>query len=173
MTVEPPVATPALGDAWLREVYALYWHPMVRLAALVLGGSEDADEVVQDAIVALYARRDRFGDPRAAGRYLRASVINRCRSVHRHAAVVRRTRIDGEPPEEPDAAALRHDAGDRVLAELRRLPQRQREVLILRYYAEESEAEIAAALGISKGAVKSHAHRGMQALRAAMAKEDE
>lgn len=161
---------PAADDAWLHEVYAIHWRRLVRLATLMLDGTGEAEEVVQDAIVALYARRDRFGDAASAGGYLRTAVVNRCRSLHRHRAVVNRTQGPDLPtPEEPDAAAVRHDEGAHVLAALRGLPQRQREVLILRYFAEASEAEIADALGISRGTVKSHAHRGLGALRGVLA----
>jgi RNA polymerase sigma factor (sigma-70 family) len=67
--------------------------------------------------------------------------------------------------------AAQADEDARVLAALRRLPRRQQEVLVLRYYADASEAEIAEALGVSRGAVKSHAHRGIAALREALAGE--
>lgn len=157
-------------EAWLRDVYDAHWTVMVRLASLMLDGTGEAEEIVQDAIVAIYARRAQFPDAASAGGYLRTAVVNRCRSVHRHRAVVNRTRPHELPtPEQPDAVAIRRHVGDHVMAALRVLPQRQREVLILRYYAGASEAEIADALGISRGAVKSHAHRGMQALRTALA----
>ena len=65
----------------------------------------------------------------------------------------------------PDERALQAETSDEVMAALRRLPQRQQEVLVLRYYSELSEAEIAEALGISRGAVKSHSSRGVAALR--------
>jgi RNA polymerase sigma factor (sigma-70 family) len=94
-------------------------------------------------------------------------VVNRSRSALRHRAVAQRS----APPPAPAPAsaeqgallALEHAA---VLAALRRLPRRQREVLVLRYYADLSEAEIADAIGVSRGAVKSHASRAMAALRA-------
>lgn len=158
------------AEGWLRDVYDTHWAPMVRLAALMLDSRGEGEEIVQDAILAVYDRRDQFPDARSAGGYLRTAVVNRCRSVHRHRAVVQRHRPHELPtPEQPDAVAIRNDVGDQVMAALRTLPQRQREVLVLRYYSEASEAEIAEALGISRGAVKSHAHRGMQALRVALA----
>jgi RNA polymerase sigma factor (sigma-70 family) len=71
--------------------------------------------------------------------------------------------ITDEPSAE--ARALEHAAGDQLVAALQRLPRRQREVLTLRYYLDLSEAQIADALSISSGSVKTHAHRGLIALR--------
>jgi RNA polymerase sigma-70 factor (sigma-E family) len=162
------------ADQAVRVLYATHWVPMVRLAALLLGESATAEEVAQDAFVALHGRWPRLRDPHAAAGYLRASVVNGCRSVHRHRQVEVRNRQPGDPgssgPEERALAASKDRA---VIAALRSLPQRQREVLTLRYYADASEAEIADLLGVSKGAVKSHAHRGLAALRVALAANDE
>ncbi len=158
-----------LDETWLREIYASCWAPMVRLAALLLGSSDQAEEIVQDAVVALHARRSQFETTGQAHAYLRTSVVNRCRSAHRHRAVVQRYRPDQDEVTGPEAVATQRDIHDRVMVAMRSLPQRQQEVLILRYYAELHEVEIADSLGISRGAVKSHAHRGLQALRAALA----
>lgn len=154
------------GEIWLRELYDAQWSGMVRLASLMLGSSDRAEEIVQDGLVAVHQRRDQFDSLGHAGAYLRMTVVNRCRSAHRHRAVVNRYRPDPTPGvETPEAAATRQETHDEVMEALRSLPQRQREVLILRFYSEASEAEIAETLGISRGAVKSHAHRGVQALR--------
>jgi RNA polymerase sigma-70 factor (sigma-E family) len=108
----------------------------------------------------------RLRDPEKALAYLRQAVVNRARSRLRHLKVVERK----APAPMPDAAsaeygALRElDRAD-VMAALRALPTRQREVLVLRYYTDLSEAQIADAMGISTGAVKSHASRGIAALR--------
>lgn len=153
-------------ESALRALYATHWAPMVRLAALLLGSTSAAEEVVQDAFVALYRRWSKLTDQEAAAGYLRTSVVNGCRSWHRHQAVELRHR---EPPPpggaEPTELAEMHEHDARVLSALRTLPRRQQEVLVLRYYADASESEIAALCGISRGAVKSHAHRGMAALR--------
>jgi RNA polymerase sigma factor (sigma-70 family) len=98
--------------------------------------------------------------------YLRTCVINNTRSVQRRWTVA--AQHPDEPlPDEPSAesGAMRAAAGDAVVAALRTLPDRQREALVLRYYAGLSEAEIAAAMKVSRGAVKSHTSRGMAALR--------
>lgn len=158
------------ADAVLRELYDGHWVGLVRLASLLLGSTDAADEVVQDAYVGLYPRLHRFPDTSEAYAYLRTSVVNGCRSVHRHRGVVARKPVpaDAEPDRIDDVVAQRQEDG-RVLAAVRTLPERQREVLILRYYADASEAEIADALQISRGAVKVHAHRGMATLRSLLA----
>ncbi len=160
------------ADRWLRRLYDEHWAAMVRLASLLLGSSDQADEIVQDAMVAVYRRRAMFGDtsPKA---YLRTAVVNACRSAHRHRAVVTKyaQAPDASGPG-PDERALQAETSDEVMAALRRLPTRQQEVLVLRYYSELSEAEIADALGISRGSVKSHSSRGMAALREQLHRRD-
>jgi RNA polymerase sigma-70 factor (sigma-E family) len=133
-----------------------------------------AEEVVQDCFVALHRHWSRLRDPDRALAYLRRSVVNRSRSHLRHLGVVK-SHAERQPTTEPvagaDHAAYVTARRAVVLDALRRLPQRQREVLALRYYLDLSEADIADALGISRGAVKSHASRGVAALRAVLADE--
>lgn len=168
---DPGAGDPARWDAdeAVTHLYAAHWRSLVRLAALLTGGTSSADEVVADAFVALHGRWHALADPHVAHAYLRASVVNGCRSVRRHRDVEVRHRQPAAPePAGPEERAVRADEDAEVMAALRRLPQRQQEVLVLRYYADASEAEIADALGISRGAVKSHAHRGIAALREAL-----
>lgn len=154
------------AEIWLRELYNTHWVSMVRLASLLLGGTERAEEIVQDGLVAIHARRDQFESLNHAGAYLRTIVVNRCRSAHRHLKVVQRYRPEpGGDVANPQDVSLQRETNDQVMTALRKLPQRQFEVLVLRYYSDASEAQIAETLGISQGAVKSHAHRGMQTLR--------
>lgn len=156
-------------ERWLRAVYDAQWSSLVRLAGLLLGSSERADDIAQDAILAAYSRRARLGDDIPVG-YLRRCVVNACRSVHRHRGVQRRRLVqlhaERHEPERPDLIAERDGERAQMMAALRELPTRQQEVLVLRYYSQLSEAEIADALGISRGAVKTHAHRGLATLRA-------
>jgi RNA polymerase sigma-70 factor (sigma-E family) len=157
------------ADEALELLYAAHWRRLVRLAVLLVRDVGTAEEIVQECFVAVHARWSRLDDPDKALAYLRQSVVNRSRSHLRHLAVVRR-HIEREQAPEPTPGAD-HPAYDQarratVLAALRSLPRRQREVLALRYYMELSEAEIADTLGISRGAVKSHASRGAAALRA-------
>ncbi len=166
---EPVVAALRDPDTALRVLYAAQWGGMVRLASLLLGSTSAAEEVVQEAFVSMYRRWSRLKDPQAAAGYLRTSVVNGCRSWHRHQAVEIKHRRPGAPePTSPAEIVERHEQGALVMAALRSLPPRQQEVLVLRYYADASEAEIAELCGISRGAVKSHAHRGMATLRTAL-----
>ena len=134
--------------------------------------SGTAEEVVQDAFVAMHDRWRRLRDPDLALAYLRQAVVNRSRSVLRHRGVQAR-HADAERPvvrdlPGADEAALVTERRGTLLDALRTLTDRQREVLALRYYLDLSEAEIASTLGISRGAVKSHASRGVAALRTLM-----
>ena len=130
-----------------------------------------AEEVVQDSFVAVHRRWRRLRDPDRALAYLRQTVVNRSRSAIRHRAVVARHAETSAPGEEPGADARALDADRRriVLDALAALPTRQREVLVLRHYLDLSEAEIADALGISVGSVKTHVSRGVAALRTRLA----
>jgi RNA polymerase sigma-70 factor (sigma-E family) len=157
------------ADEALELLYAAHWRRLVRLGVLLVHDVGTAEEIVQECFVSVHDRWGRLNDPDKALAYLRRSVVNRSRSHLRHLAVVRR-HVEREHAPEPQPGAD-HSAQDQVrratvLAALRTLPRRQREVLVLRYYLDLSEAEIADTLGISRGAVKSHASRGAGALRA-------
>jgi RNA polymerase sigma-70 factor (sigma-E family) len=140
---------------------------LVRLAVLLLGDQGAAEEVVQDAFVSLHRNWRRVRDPERAPAWLRSAVLNGARSRLRRLAVRRR---HPDPPGAlapgADEAALDADRRSWVLAALAQLPARQREALVLRYYLDLSEAEIAGAMGVSAGSVKVHVHRGLAALRA-------
>jgi RNA polymerase sigma-70 factor (sigma-E family) len=156
------------ADEAVTRLFAAHYRSLVRLATLLLREPGQAEDVVQDAYVALHRHWRRLREADKGLAYLRQSVVNGSRSALRHRGVVDRyARSVGAPPDVASAeagalGALEHAA---VMAALRALPGRQREVLVLRYYADLSEAEIAEALGISRGAVKSHAARGTAALR--------
>jgi RNA polymerase sigma-70 factor (sigma-E family) len=154
------------ADDAVTALYAAHYRHLVRLAALLLRDVGMAEETVQDAFVAMHGAWHRLRDPDKALAYLRQTVVNRSRSALRRRAVELRY----APPSMPDAPSAEYGAlgvleQEAVVSALRDLPPRQREALVLRYYADLSEAEIAAAMGISRGAVKSHASRGMAALR--------
>ena len=156
------------ADEALEQLYAAHWRRLVRLSVLLVRDVGTAEEVVQDAFVAVHARWSRLRDPDLALAYLRQAVVNRSRSALRHRAVVERhaARRTTEPdPPAADQSTLVADRRAAVLDALRSLPLRQREVLALRYYLDLTEAEIADTLGISRGAVKSHASRGAATLR--------
>ncbi len=151
------------------ELYAQHYRSLVRLAALLVRDTPTAEEVVQDAFVALDGGWGRLKDTDKALAYLRQAVVNRSRSVLRHRTVVDKN-LQKAPPDMPSAehGALVLLERSAVVAALRGLPERQREAIVLRYYADLSEAEIAATMGITRGAVKSHTARGMAALRTAL-----
>ena len=175
-----PDAFPASGTAraeWsadraVVELYSEHYRSLVRLAALLVRDTPTAEEVVQDSFIAMHESWQRLKDTGKALAYLRQVVVNRSRSVLRHRTVVDKN-LQKPAPDMPSAehgafVSLERSA---VVAALRNLPERQREAIVLRYYADLSEAAIATAMGISRGAVKSHTARGMTALRAALEQE--
>jgi RNA polymerase sigma-70 factor (sigma-E family) len=162
------------GQSWnadeaLTLVYSAHYSALVRLGALLLHDAATAEEIVQDAFVAMHSRWHRLRDPDKALAYLRTTVVNKCRSRQRHLVVVDR-HTPRVLPDEPSAehAALASTDTDAVIAAMRALPEKQRTVMVLRYYADLSEAEIAETMGISRGAVKSHAWRAAKSLRLAL-----
>ena len=155
--------------AAITEIYGAHYRSLVRLATLLVHDIATAEEVVQDSFVALHAGLHRLRDSDKTLSYLRAAVVNRSRSVLRHRVVVDRN----APKPAPDMPSAEHGAlalieRSSVVAALRLLPDRQREVVVLRFYADMSEAQIAAAMGITRGAVKSHTSRAMAALRSVL-----
>jgi RNA polymerase sigma-70 factor (sigma-E family) len=161
------------ASASVTALYAEHALGLVRLAVVLTGDQATAEDIVQDAFFGLYRRWDQLQDTTAPLGYVRVSVVNGCRTALR-----RRSRfglgvgadIGVESADRPEMAAsvedraLLSEAQRTVAAALRRLPQRQREALVLRYYLELSEAEIAATMGISRGTVKSATHRGLAAI---------
>jgi RNA polymerase sigma-70 factor (sigma-E family) len=153
-------------DSELSALYREQYRPLVRLAALLLDDVPTAEEVVQDAFVRMHHAWGRVDDASKRPAYLRSIVLNGARSRARRRATGRRLETVRAPEEVASAetAALARDEHRRILAAVRALPDRQRECLVLRYYLDLSEAEIATTLGISAGSVKTHTHRGIAAL---------
>jgi RNA polymerase sigma-70 factor (sigma-E family) len=156
------------ADEAVTHLFGAHYRPLVRLAVLLLGDQGAAEEVVQDAYVRMHQHWRRVREPDRALAYLRACVVNGARSALRRRGVAQRyldaaTALPDAPSAESGALGVLEQQA--VLAALRRLPTRQREALVLRYYADLSEAEIAEVMGISRGAVKSHTARGVAALR--------
>lgn len=165
---------PAVWDAdrAVTEIYLGEYKSLVRLAVLLVHDVQTAEEVVQDAFEAMHTAWRRLRDSEKALSYLRQAVVNRARSVLRHRTVVDKN-APKPAPDEPSAeqAAMTLIERSAVVAALRTLPERQREAIVLRYYADLSEADIAATMGISKGAVKSHTARAMAALKSILEQE--
>jgi RNA polymerase sigma-70 factor (sigma-E family) len=149
-----------------RHVTALYQEhalSLARLALLILGDAGAAEDIVQDAFLGLYRRWDSLADPSSAQAYLRTSVLNGCRTAMR-----RRSRPqalpDGGSAESAEAAVLLGEQHRAVLAAIRRLPARQREALVLRYYLDMTESQAADAMRVSRGTVKSATSRAVAAV---------
>jgi len=160
----PPSASQTVG-ALFRDHHG----ELVRLALLMVGDLPTAEDVVQDVYASLHARWSHSAAPDEVLPYVRAAVLNGCRSVLRRRGVARRAGVLHSAEARTETSSAEHEvmlSEDRrqVLAALARLPRRRREVLVLRYYLGLSEAEIAAVLGISPGTVKSTAARGLAAL---------
>lgn len=160
------------ADEAVTALYAAQYTSLVRISAFLLRDVHAAEEVVQDAFVAMHSAWRRLRDPDKAVAYLRQAVVNRSRSALRRQRTAAR-HLPAPMPDMPSAeyAAMGILEQDSIVTALRELPPRQREVLVLRYYADLSEADIAVAMGISRGAVKSHASRGMAALRNTMERQ--
>jgi RNA polymerase sigma-70 factor (ECF subfamily) len=169
--VEPRIEPGGRADDALRAAYAAEYARLVGLARLLVDRREDAEEVVQEAFARTWAAlgRVRGDDPLP---YVRRAVVNLARGRLRR----RRTAAAHRPDRTVDAesaesAAARGATGRAVLARLGSLPRRQRECVVLRFYADLTVPEIARVLGVADGSVKSHLHRALAAL--AIELEDE
>jgi len=153
----------------ITELYAAHRLSLVRLAILLVDDLASAEDVVQDAFAALARRPDALKDPSRTLAYLRVSVVNTARSALRRRRTARAYSPphDLSPPTPEDSAVLAEEHRE-VLDALKKLAPRQREVLVLRYWSNLSESEIAETLEISAGTVKSTASRALVALEKAM-----
>jgi len=157
------------ADRAVTALYSEHYRALVGLAAFLVRDNATAEEVVQDSFVAMHCGWRRLRDSDKALSYLRRSVVNRSRSVLRHRMVVDRN-APQPPPDMPSAeqGAITEMERSAVVDALRTLPLRQREALVLRFYADLSAGQIASIMGISTGAVKSHTARGMSTLRSVL-----
>jgi RNA polymerase sigma-70 factor (sigma-E family) len=170
MPVSQPLVADAGPDAAIRDLYITHYLALVRLATFLVRDPSTAEEIVQDAFVSIHGSWSKIRDSSKAAPYLRQSVVNKSRSVLRRRAV--EEKHSASPlPDAPAAETAAFELLDRsaVVAALRTLSPRQREVLVLRYYADLSESDTARTMGISQGAVKSHTARAITALRAELA----
>jgi RNA polymerase sigma-70 factor (sigma-E family) len=165
------------GDQGLAALFRQHHAGLVRLAVLVVQDQPTAEDVVQDVFARMYANTAWSGRPGEEMAYIRAAVLNGCRSVLRRRAVTGRARRwreitdEAAPVPSAETEVIRAEGRREVLVALARLSARRREVLVLRYFVGLSEAEIAQALGISAGTVKSAAARGIAALARALGEE--
>lgn len=146
-------------------LYEMHYRSLVRLAALLVSDLATAEDIVLESFAAVLARRHTLpdADADAALCYLRRSVVRHSRSAPRFQLAASPRALD-LPDDGPEAGGPL--GGSAVMSALRALPIRQREVLVLRYFVDLTEAEVASATGISMAAVRSHAARAMSAFRA-------
>jgi RNA polymerase sigma-70 factor (sigma-E family) len=164
-------ATTAVGTTvdHLTETYQAHYRSLLGLAALLLDDTASCEDVVQEAFIRVHSARSRVRDPEKTLAYLRQTVVNLSRSALRRRIIG--LKLLSKPM--PDMASAEEGAyelleRDQLKAAMRSLQRRQREVLVLRYFADMTEAQVAEALGISLGSVKAYGSRGIAALRVAM-----
>lgn len=155
-------------DALVAELFRLEGARLVRLARLFTDDRNAAEDLVQEAFIRLHRAAHRIKDPSKAAPYLRSIVINLARDHNRRGLMSLRHQEAipaGTEPEAPEDVLVMDDERRRLLHEVRALSPRQRDCVLLRFYLELSESEIAETLGISKNSVKTHFRRGMETLR--------
>jgi RNA polymerase sigma-70 factor (sigma-E family) len=175
-----PVADRSAAATAVTALYEQHAIGLIRLAMIMLGDRAAAEDVVQDAFFGLYRNWFRLGDPANALVYTRSSVLNGCRNALR--TQVRRDRRDyaagagthelrdAQAPAAESQVLLTEEAR-RMIAAIRRLPDRQREAIVLRFYLDMSAEEAARAMGVSRGTVKSTTSRAVAALGRMVGKE--
>ncbi|ARP70956.1 SigE family RNA polymerase sigma factor [Streptomyces pluripotens] len=153
----------------LTETYRAHYRSLLGLAALLLDDTASCEDVVQEAFIRVHSARKRVRDPEKTLAYLRQTVVNLSRSALRRRILG--LKLLAKPM--PDMASAEEGAYDQLerrdlIQAMKGLQRRQREVLVLRYFADMTEAQVAEALGISLGSVKAYGSRGIAALRTAM-----
>jgi RNA polymerase sigma-70 factor (sigma-E family) len=153
----------------LTETYQKHYRSLLGLAALLLDDTASCEDVVQEAFIRVHSARSRVREPEKTLAYLRQTVVNLSRSALRRRILG--LKLLSKPM--PDMASAEEGAYDQLerdalIKAMRGLQRRQREVLVLRYFADMTEAQVAETLGISLGSVKAYGSRGIAALRVAM-----
>ena len=162
--------TPASPAQQVTSLYQAHALSLARLALVMLGDAAAAEDVVQDAFLGLYRRWDRLANPSVAPSYLRTSVLNGCRTAlrrrSRHGVLTQDADDASTGPalESAEATVVHGEEHRAVLAAIRRLPARQREALVLRYYLDLTEDQTAEAMQVSRGTVKSATSRAIAAV---------
>ncbi|MDT7571238.1 MAG: hypothetical protein QOE05_1412 [Actinomycetota bacterium] len=155
-------------DELVEVLFRRHYTELLRLAVVMLGSREAAEDAVQEAFVTLHRNWRSLRNPEAAEAYLRSAVLNRCRSWVRRQVSQRARRplmLIPEQQESPEDTTVGRDQAGSLVRAMRTLARRQREVLACRFVLEMSVAETAQLLEISTGSVKAHTHRGLQALQ--------
>jgi RNA polymerase sigma-70 factor (sigma-E family) len=155
------------AQAAVTALYEIHAVGLIRLAVVMLGDRPAAEDVVHDGFCGLYRRWEHLADQGNALSYLRSSILNGCRSeLRRRIRSQRRAARQAAVTDSasPEADILIGEEHREVLAALRRLPRRQREALVLRFYLDLPDPEIATSMGVTQGTVKSTTSRGLSAL---------
>jgi RNA polymerase sigma-70 factor (ECF subfamily) len=158
----------------MEALYEQEASSLVRMARLFTDDRTAAEDLVQEAYIRLFHSAHRIDDPGKAAAYLRSIVLNLARDHNRRGLLSLRhqeTISDRAPPVEPEEEVVRSESESEVLDALHSLSPRQRECLVLRFYLDLSEREIAATLDISPNSVKTHCQRGMSALASILGEE--
>jgi len=150
--------------AAVSELYQATAIGLIRLAYVILGDRQAAEDVVQDAFCNLFLRWDRLSHVQGAEYYVRVAVLNACRSVLRHRAVRGRRVLYELPAPSVEAAVLGSEERDELIRAVDKLPRRQRETLILSYYLDLPDDEIATLMGVGMSSVRSARHRALETL---------
>jgi RNA polymerase sigma-70 factor (sigma-E family) len=153
-----------LAESGVTALYQAHALGLTRLAHVMLGDKAAAEDVVQEAFCGLYRNWARLSGPSGALPYLRASVVNGCRSAIRRRRLQASRAIHEPAVASAESVVLAGEEQRSVLIAIRKLPARQREVLILRFYLHEPDAEIARVMGIRLTTVRSSTHRALAAL---------
>jgi RNA polymerase sigma-70 factor (sigma-E family) len=159
-----PGQGPRAGDPAFREYVTARSAALLRTAYLLTRNRADAEDLVQAALAKTYQAWDRIEDRGAVDGYVRRAMVNT------HISWWRRRRVEEYPTDDIPEQVVADHAGDSELQDtlrraIERLPQRMRAAVVLRYYEDMSEAEIAQALGVSQGTVKSTVSRAVAKLR--------
>jgi RNA polymerase sigma-70 factor (sigma-E family) len=166
-------AAAGTAEQQVTSLYQAHALSLARLALVMLGDASAAEDVVQDAFLGLYRRWDYLADPSGAQAYLRTSVLNGCRTAlrrrSRHGVLTASlsdddTAFNAPTLESAEATVVHGEEHRAVLAAIRRLPPRQREALVLRYYLDLTEDQAAEAMRVSRGTIKSATSRAIVAV---------
>ena len=152
-------------DGALVDLYRKHAKELVEMLWVFLGDRAAAEDVVQESFIRLHRAWPRLDHSRPLGGYLRTTAFNLARSgLRRRMVALRHRPAPMHDVASAEAGVVLREEQQEVAAALRRLPTRQRECIVLRYWADQTEAEIAATLGVSVNSVKTHLRRGMEAL---------
>lgn len=157
-------------EAAFREFVTQRSAGLLRTAYLLTGDRGLAEDAVQAMFGRVYLSWPKIRERAAADAYCRTALVREVSSWRRRRRV--QHVLTADPPDRPQVVDEASDVAERLKRALVGLPPRQRAVIVLRYYDDMSEADVAAALGISPGSVKQHLHRAVAALRAALAQPE-